>query len=130
MYKLIIAGSRSWCMYQYVVDAAKAFNQHFKPCKAVQIVSGGAKGADQLGEKLAREYGLDLFIIPAEWTKYGKSAGYRRNLEMAKYADGCIVLWDGESKGSKHMIDLAKEYNLELMIVTLKPEFETIGDKP
>lgn len=126
MYRLIIAGSRSWTSYHHLIEAAKHFNQHYQPGNEIQIISGGAKGADALGEQLAREYGLDLYIMPAEWSKYGKSAGYRRNKEMAEYADGCIVLWDGVSKGSEHMMNLAKEHGLELLVVTLKAETDFI----
>lgn len=83
----------------------------------VEIVSGTARGADQLGEKFAKEKGCNLKQFPADWDAYGKSAGYRRNADMAKYADACVVFWDGVSKGTKHMIDLAEKAELDLKIV-------------
>jgi len=43
--------------------------------------------------------------------------GYVRNTQMAKYADACVVFWDGESRGTKHMIDLAKKHKLQLRII-------------
>ena len=55
--------------------------------------------------------------MPADWNKHGKSAGYRRNEEMAKVADACICFWDGVSKGTMHMINLAKEYGLETEVI-------------
>jgi hypothetical protein len=83
----------------------------------IEIVSGTANGADKLGEKYATEKGHQIKQFPADWDKYGKSAGYRRNAEMAKYSDLLIAFWDGKSKGTKHMIDLANQYGLKTKIV-------------
>jgi hypothetical protein len=124
-YKLIIAGSRGWKSYQAVKDGVRDFYKHYKisgKLRPPTIISGTAKGADQMGERLAKEYGLRLIRMPAQWLLHGKSAGYKRNEEMASIADGCIVFWDGKSKGSKHMIDLAKKYKLQRMV-------STYGDK-
>jgi hypothetical protein len=70
-----------------------------------------------LGELYANENNIKIIEFPADWEKFGKKAGYIRNEEMAKYSDSCIVFWDGKSKGTKHMIELAKKYNLNLKIV-------------
>ena len=89
----------------------------------VRIVSGTANGADKFGEQYAEEYGLKLSRFPADWDKLGKRAGYVRNETMAKFAieDGnngiLVAFWDGKSKGTKHMIELAKKYKLEVHIV-------------
>lgn len=83
----------------------------------VEIVSGTANGADKLGEKYAIENIFNIKRFPADWDKYQKRAGYIRNEEMAKYANACVCFWDGESKGTKHMIDLAKNYGLDLKVV-------------
>ena len=120
MYKLIIAGSRGWNDYPALINAMADFTQHYKITQPIQIVSGTARGADQLGEHLAKEYGLSLVRMPAEWDRFGRSAGYKRNERMAHYADGCIVLWDGQSRGSIHMHNLAKTYNLQRMLVSYK----------
>ena len=56
-------------------------------------------------------------IYPAQWDKYGKRAGYRRNEQMAEVADGLIAFWDGQSKGTKHMIDIMTEKNLPTKVV-------------
>ena len=85
------------------------------PQTDIEIVSGTAKGADQLGEKYAKEKGYPVKQFPADWSK-GKSAGYVRNEEMAKYADALIAFWNGLSKGTGHMIDLAKKYKLKIRI--------------
>jgi len=84
-----------------------------------EVVSGGAKGADYLGEEYAKRNKIDLTIFPAKWDDFGRSAGYIRNSEMADYADALIALWDGVSKGTKHMIDLAKSKSLKVYIYEL-----------
>lgn len=87
----------------------------------VVIISGTARGADRLGELYAERTNSKIKRFPADWDNLGKRAGYVRNAEMAKYAAkgiGVLVaFWDGKSKGTKHMIDLAKRYDLEIHVV-------------
>lgn len=70
-----------------------------------EIVSGCAKGADSLGEEWALEANKPVKRFPAEWHKYKKAAGPIRNMQMGDYADQLIAFWDGESKGTQHMIN-------------------------
>ena len=81
------------------------------------IISGGARGADRLGEEYADNDGHPLEVYPADWDRYGKRAGYLRNEEMAKQADTLLAFWDGESKGTKHMIDIALREGLNVVVV-------------
>ncbi len=112
--KIIIAGGRTFNNYDLLSESCdKAFSLQ----KEIEIVSGTADGTDKLGEKYAKEKGYTVKQFPADWNKYGKSAGYKRNEEMAKYADALIAFWDGKSKGTKHMIDLAKRYNLKVKVI-------------
>lgn len=108
--KIIVAGTRSFDNYALV---CKILNR----LKNVEVVCGEARGADALGKKFAIENGLVVHSFPADWDSHGKSAGYKRNEQMAKFADSCIVFWDGVSKGSKHMIDLAQRYGLKTLVV-------------
>lgn len=121
MFKVIIAGSRSFDDYKLLKEKMDLFLKNKidknKPCSNIEIVSGTARGADTLGEKYAKEKGFALKKFPANWDLYGKKAGYIRNREMRDYADVCVVFWDGESKGSKHMINLAKEDNMPIRVV-------------
>lgn len=117
MIKIIVAGSRTFNDFALLVEKVGGYIDHAHFHEPLQIVSGGARGADTLGERYAREYGFDLKVFPAEWNKYGRSAGYIRNEEMAKYATHCFIFWDGESKGSKHMYDLALKYKLVTIVV-------------
>lgn len=87
----------------------------------VEIVSGHARGADSLGEEYAREHQLSLKEFPAEWKKYGRAAGPIRNREMLKYAMEAkpviIAFWDGESRGTKNMINQGEKAGAEVHIV-------------
>lgn len=107
--KVIIAGSRSFNSYETL---KLKLTQLGLDTKQLTIISGCARGADMLGERWAREFGKELIRMPADWDRYGKSAGYIRNEEMAKIATHLVAFWDGSSRGTKHMIDLADKYNL------------------
>lgn len=112
--KIIIAGSRSFNNYEFL---KKQLDCLFKNIKSLEIVSGCARGSDALGERYAKERGYILHRFPADWDRYGKSAGYIRNKEMACFADRLVAFWDGKSKGTRHMIDLAKKRNLIIKVV-------------
>jgi len=90
---------------------------YFSNQSNIEIVCGKAKGADSLGEKYAIENNIPIKYFPPDWLRFNKSAGFIRNEEMAKYSDGLIAFWDGKSKGTKHMITIAKKYNLNIKIV-------------
>ena len=102
--KLIIAGSRNVDSLTLVRLCFKQFKYRDKiEC----VISGCARGVDRLGEAIAKENGLKVISKPANWDLHGKSAGYKRNNEMAEIADCLLAIWDRESKGTKHMIDIA-----------------------
>ena len=108
--KIIIAGSRTiggpraQNILAAFIDSTPFAN------RITEVVSGGAKGMDTVGEQWAKARNLPIKRFPADWTTYGKKAGYLRNKEMARYADGLIAVWDGKSAGTQHMIDLAQAF--------------------
>lgn len=112
--KVIIAGSRSILDSETILVAAAMSNFRID-----EVVSGGASGVDKLGEDFAVENDIVLKRFPADWVKYGKGAGYRRNAEMAEYADALIAVWDGKSKGTLHMINCMKGLNKPVFVYTL-----------
>lgn len=134
MVKVIIAGSRGFNDYKHLESKChKVFyslsNEYYvlsghikEDVPNIEIISGTAKGADTLGEQFASNYGIKVKRFPANWDAYGKSAGYIRNEQMAKYAvsDGgygvLIAFWDGKSRGTKHMIDLANKHGLTVYV--------------
>ena len=86
-----------------------------------EIISGHAAGVDQLGERFAKENGIRCTVFPANWSKYGRSAGFRRNVAMVKYAAEAehplvIVFWDGESHGTGFTIQKAREKEIPVEI--------------
>lgn len=114
--KVIIAGSRNFTDYETLKAELNILLIHKN---IIEIVSGGAKGADILGEKYANEYEIKIKQFIPNWDLYGKSAGYKRNEQMAIYATHCVCFWDGVSKGTKHMIDLAEKHNLKLKVIKI-----------
>jgi len=113
--KVIIAGSRNFNDYNLLKSSCDNLLTQFTN---IEIVSGTARGADKLGERYAREKGYSIKEFPANWS-LGKSAGYIRNDEMAKYADMLIAFWDGTSKGTKHMIDLANKRGIKVVVIDI-----------
>lgn len=80
------------------------------------VISGTARGADKLGEMWAAEHKVPCEHFPADWNRHGKAAGYRRNEQMAESAEALIALWDGVSRGTKHMIDIARRKGLRVHV--------------
>jgi len=113
--KVIIAGSRNFTNYHKL---KKECNQFLQDYKKIEIVSGcHYKGADKLGIQFANEKGFEVIKFPAAWNTYGKAAGPKRNKEMAIAADALIAFWDGKSRGTKNMIQLAKQNGLLLKVI-------------
>lgn len=114
MFRVIIAGTRTFTDYSLLCRYAdfKLSNITDK----IEIISGGARGADSLGERYAKERGYSLKIFPADWDRLGKRAGFVRNRQMAKNADALIAFWDGKSPGTASMIQLAQDYKLKVAV--------------
>lgn len=101
--RLLIAGSRNLQPLPEEIDAA--FDGFvFHKGDVTEVVSGGARGADDAGEAWAAINGIPVTQFPANWTRDGKAAGNKRNKAMAKYADQGFVFWDGKSSGSANMV--------------------------
>lgn len=108
--KLVIAGSRSLePSLDRIHDAVDALlEDDIVPC---EIVSGCARGVDRAGEQWAASVGLPIrrfAITQRDWQTYGRSAGPRRNAEMARYAGALLAFWDGRSNGTRDMIDVMR----------------------
>ena len=109
--KVIIAGGRDITDYSLVSSALA--ESGFIP---TEIVSGMAPGVDTLAVQYAQENNLPLQQFWAEWNFYGKSAGPIRNRKMAEYGDALIAIWDGESRGTKNMIEEATKRGLKVYV--------------
>ncbi len=114
MMRLIIAGSRGFADENLLWDVMYEWLGNDRP---EVVISGTARGADSMGESWAENKGVKVERYPAEWDKYGKSAGYRRNELMARKASHLLVFWDGWSRGAKHMIDIGEREGLNVKVV-------------
>jgi hypothetical protein len=109
--KVIIAGSRvitdSAIVEKAIAEAG--FN-------VSEVVSGHANGVDKVGENWAWRRFIPVRCFPADWNRHGKSAGVRRNEQMAAYAEGLIAVWDNQSRGTQHMIECARIKKLKVHV--------------
>ncbi len=112
--RVIIAGSRTIDDYRLLCQAI--VESQFR---IDVILSGTANGVDRLGELWASRHNTPVEKYPANWQQFGKSAGYIRNVEMSHNADALIAIWDGKSRGTKNMIDIAKSKGLKVYVVSL-----------
>ena len=127
--RVIIAGSRKFTDFSLVKKSflELILNDDTLPPYPIRIISGGAKGADALGEKLAFKMNLSYSIYKANW-KYGDRAGISRNSSMAKYAKETgnvsvlLAFWDGTSKGTSDMIKKASELIFDRIYVVYYKE--------
>ena len=109
--KIIIAGGRDFDNYLHLLEAVVKSGFDI-----TEVVSGGAPGADTLGELFARDMDLSMKRFPADWNRHGRAAGPIRNGEMALYADALIAMWDGVSTGTANMIKQATERGLKVHV--------------
>lgn len=103
--KLVIVGSRTFNDYRLAENIINHIAVEYG-YKYIEIVSGGARGADAIGERYADNNGITKKIIPVDWNRWGKRAGFIRNVDIIDNCDICICFWDGENHGTKHDIDL------------------------
>jgi hypothetical protein len=115
--KLAIVGSRSFKDYDKFKSEIKSFISRRSSNDITTIISGGAYGADSLAKRYAKENKIDYVEFPALWDKFGKRAGYLRNIDIIKNCDWCIAFWDGKSPGTQHSINLCNDYNKPLDII-------------
>ena len=117
LFRVIIAGTRSFNDYELLRTSCNNLLSVKQRTHTVVIISGTARGADQMGERYARERGFQLRRFPADWEQHGKSAGHIRNAKMADNADALIAFWDGMSNGTKNMIDNARRKGLAVRVI-------------
>ena len=110
--KLSVIGSRTFENYEMLANEILKLN-----LKISSVISGGAKGADTLAEKWARENNIPILLFKPDWKKYGRAAGLRRNESIIESCDYCLAFWDGKSKGTKFSIDLCKKLKKPIKLV-------------
>lgn len=105
--KIAIVGSRNLTVQNL---------EDYLPKCITEIVSGGAKGIDTCAKEYARAHNVKLIEFLPEYEKYGKSAPLKRNLDIIDCADLVIAFWDGKSNGTKHVIDVCKKKNKQMIL--------------
>ena len=120
VFKVIVSGGRDFENYSYLKESLYKILVDIK--EPIVIVSGGANGADMLGERYARSKGYEIERHPAQWELFGRSAGHRRNAEMGisvkENGKGMLVaFYDMKSKGTSNMIDIAERYNIPYRVI-------------
>ena len=116
--KVIIAGGRDFTNVNVMATTLNNLQDvdHVIEIEKLTLICGMARGADLTAYKLFSEVGLPVKMYPADWDQYGKSAGYIRNKQMADVADMLIAFWDGESKGTAHMINTMKQQHKSVFV--------------
>lgn len=111
--RIIVAGSRKFTDKEFIFDKLDTMLENYEK-DDIEFISGMAHtGPDAIIFEYAESRGYPKpKEFPADWDNLGKSAGYVRNVEMAKYGTHAAIFWDGESKGSAHMFDIALQYRL------------------
>jgi hypothetical protein len=110
--KVIVAGSHGITDSNLVAGAIQASG-----FAITEIVSGGAKGVDRLGENYAAQHGIPVRKFITDW-RLGRGAGIKNNADMADYADALVAIWDGRSRGTKNVIELMRKMNKPVHVVT------------
>ena len=113
--KTAVIGSRTFTDFSLL-------EEHLTQHLISEIVSGGARGADTLAEEYASKKNIPLKVFKADWNKYGRAAGPIRNRDIVGYAERVVAFWDGESRGTKNAIDLAKKQGKEVSIIPINKE--------
>ena len=109
--KVLVCGSRDWVDWKLI---RLVVSQLPKDCL---VIHGGAAGADSMAGYVAKQLGLSVKVFPAQWDRFGRAAGYVRNIEMLdQNPDLVIAFHDGKSKGTKHSVMEAKKRNIKTSV--------------
>jgi hypothetical protein len=110
--KLIIVGSHTFTDYQFLCQTLAPERP-----RITQVLTGGARGADQLGYRWAWKHAITHQLFRADWERFGKSAGVRRNHQMAQAGDMLIAFWDGQSTGTAHMVQCMRQLGKPVVVI-------------
>ena len=114
--KIAVVGSRTFDNYQLVEEKLNGIRK----INDFIIITGGAIGVDKLAEHYAKENNVSKVIFSPDKNKHGKDANRKRNTQIVSAADIIVAFWDGVSKGTKAILELAKKSKKEVVIVHIK----------
>ena len=117
-YRVLVSGSLSFDDYEllrFTLDRLLAGREN------VVVVTGGATGAESLGERYANERGFGIKQFLADWQTYGRGAKLIRNTQMIEAADHAVFFWDGQSKGTAEAVEKAEARSIPVEVVRFDP---------
>jgi hypothetical protein len=117
--RIAVIGSRTITDYDLV---EKTILEHLKISEISLVVSGGAKGADTLGELFAKKHNLETKILYPDWKKFGRSAGFIRNKDIINECDIVFAFWNGASRGTKNSLDIAERMHKKIILKKVADE--------
>lgn len=112
--KIAVIGSRGFNNVPLLEQKLDTFKSNI-----VELVSGGAKGADTHAEAWALANNVPVTLFKPDWKKYGRAAGIKRNKQIIESCDYCIAFWDGKSKGTASSLKFCKQLKKPFEIVTI-----------
>ena len=110
-----VVGSRNFNDYEILSSVLCSFSSKSKLIKnasKIKFLCGGARGADSLGEVWAKKNNYETESFIPDWGANPNTAGFIRNVQMATLTDVLIAFWDGESRGTKHMLKTCHSFNI------------------
>ena len=111
--RILVTGSRDWPDYDAVLQAIR---EAIQDADDVVIIHGGARGADDIADRVCEELDLPTEAYPAQWEKYGRAAGRLRNKAMVELgADVCLAFPFGPSRGTRHCMREAKRAGIPVI---------------
>ena len=118
-YRVLITGSRDWCDENRIAGALLYEVSRRPASDRIIVIHGAARGADSLAARVAVHYGWQVEAHPADWARFGKSAGFRRNAEMvARGADVCLAFIKDNSRGASHTAAIAENAGITVRRLT------------
>jgi YspA, cpYpsA-related SLOG family len=110
--KVLVCGSRQWTDWESIEKRLCML-----PARTT-IISGAARGVDGIAAAIGRKLGLEVSEFPAEWNKFGRSAGYRRNLVMLEQDPDLVIAFHvGNSPGTAHAIEHARKRKIPVEVI-------------
>lgn len=114
--KILVCGDRNW-------SNKESIQKILEKCKdkCTLLIHGDARGADRLAGEIGIELRLIVLAVPAKWDKYKKAAGLIRNQEMLDMKPDLVIAFHSDienSKGTKHMISIAKKAGIKVLLIT------------
>ena len=111
---IAIVGSKDFKNFDFL---EKTILDNYKIENITELISGGAIGADTLAEQFAIKHSIPMSIFKLDWDVYGKSAGYKQNIQIIDTADEVIAFWDGISRGTARSLKRCKELKTPITII-------------